>query len=59
MGLGMGFLSTAAYCRRVGNDPAALFAHLIKNDRYPATLVDEDWAVAALKEEVAKLGGAS
>ena len=50
----LGFLATAAYCRRVGDEPPALFAHLIRNRRYPATLMDEDWAVSALREERSK-----
>ncbi len=45
------FLSTAAYCRREGNDPPALFAHMIRSGNFPATLADEDWAITALKQE--------
>lgn len=46
----LGFLSTAAYCRRVGDDPPALFAHFIRNRHYPATLEDEDRAISAVKQ---------
>lgn len=45
----LGFFATASYCRRVGEDPAALFAHFVRSGQYPATLEDEDWAISALK----------
>jgi len=44
------FASTAAYCLRVGDDPAALFAYLVRAGEYPATLEDEDRALASIKE---------
>lgn len=47
----IGFLATAAYCLRVADDPAALFAHCVRSTSYPATLQDEDRAIQALKRE--------
>lgn len=35
------FASTAAYCLRVGDKPAALFAYLVRAGEYPAMLQDE------------------
>lgn len=54
----LAFLSTAAYCERVGERPAALFLHLVRAGRFPATLEDEDRAVAALKRLLAAEGEA-
>jgi hypothetical protein len=45
----LGFVATAFYCLRVGDRPAALLAHLVKSGDYPATLEDEDRAVAAFR----------
>lgn len=45
------FASTAAYCIRVGDDPAALFAYLVRAGEYPATLEDEDRAMALIRGE--------
>ncbi len=47
------FLSTAAYCLRVGRRPAALFVHLVKKRAFPASLTDEDRALAGLKRRLA------
>jgi hypothetical protein len=54
----LAFLSTAAYCERVGVRPAALFLHLVRAGRFPATLEDEDRAVAALKRALSAERGA-
>lgn len=47
----IGFLATAAFCLRVADDPAALFAYCVRTGSYPATLRDEDRATTALKAE--------
>ena len=49
----LAFLSTAAYCTRVGRSPAALFVHLVKHGRLLASLKDEDTADRAMKQLLA------
>ena len=46
----IGFFATAFYCLRVGDRPAALFAHLVRSGDYPAALEDEDRALSALRQ---------
>jgi hypothetical protein len=51
------FLATVAYSLRAGRRPALLFRHLLRSHHFPATLEDEDRAVAALKRERAREQG--
>lgn len=44
------FISTAAYCRRVGENPAALFVYLVNKGELTSALQDEDRAIRELKE---------
>ncbi|MBI1213748.1 MAG: hypothetical protein GC190_19995 [Alphaproteobacteria bacterium] len=44
------FISTAAYCRRVGENPAALFVYLVNKAELTSALQDEDRAIRELKE---------